>query len=149
MFSMKMKSDVLVLALGSNLGDRENCIKRAVDLLSGHFGPVKDFSGILETEAVGFDGPPFLNCVLSFDGVTEDAQEILRFCKETEKMLGRTDSPEYDADGNRIYHSRCIDIDILYYGDRQIDSPELTVPHPGVNSRGYLQELLKRLRYSR
>ena len=52
MFSMKMKSDVLVLALGSNLGDRENCIKRAVDLLSGHFGPVKDFSGILETEAV-------------------------------------------------------------------------------------------------
>lgn len=141
----KMKNDTLILALGSNLGDRENFIERAESLLSGYFGPVSVRSGIIETEAVGFDGPPFLNCILAFDGVRREPLEILSLCKETERRLGRTDSPEYDAGGRRIYRSRCIDIDIIYYGDRLVDTPELTIPHPGIRSREYLRELLGRL----
>ena len=144
-----MKSDTLVLALGSNLGDREYFIARAEALLSEHFGPVSARSGIIGTEAVGFDGPPFLNCLLAFEGVRQEPLEILAICKETERHLGRADSPEYDADGRRIYRSRCIDIDIIYYGDRRVNTPELTIPHPGVHSREYLQVLLGRLPYFR
>jgi 2-amino-4-hydroxy-6-hydroxymethyldihydropteridine diphosphokinase len=59
--------------------------------------------------------------------------------------MGRTDGPEYDADGQRIYHNRIIDIDILFFGDLQLESPRLTLPHPQVFSRPFVGELLAML----
>ena len=52
--------------------------------------------------------------------------------------MGRTDPPEYDGEGNRIYHSRIIDIDILFYGTERIDIPELTIPHKGIADRPFV-----------
>jgi 2-amino-4-hydroxy-6-hydroxymethyldihydropteridine diphosphokinase len=56
--------------------------------------------------------------------------------------MGRKDAPEYAADGSRIYHDRIIDIDILFYGDLRLNTPLLTIPHPQVESRSFVRELL-------
>ena len=59
--------------------------------------------------------------------------------------MGRTDLPEYDADGNRIYHSRVIDIDILFFGKEIIDTPELTIPHKGIAERPFVMIPLREI----
>lgn len=140
--------DTLVLALGSNLGDRGEYINRALDALEEAFGHPINISQIIENQAVGFDGPDFLNCIVEYGGVRCHPHEVLEKCKEIERRLGRTDVPEYDSCGCRIYHSRCIDIDILFYGNRVVDTPDLKIPHPGVYTRSYLQTLLSQLMIS-
>ena len=61
--------------------------------------------------------------------------------------MGRTDPPEYDGAGNRIYHSRVIDIDILFYGSEHISAPDLIIPHKDIENRPFvmipLQEVAK------
>ena len=61
--------------------------------------------------------------------------------------MGRTDPPEYDGSGNRIYHSRIIDIDILFYGTERITAPDLIIPHKDIENRPFvmipLQEVAK------
>ncbi|MBQ8060492.1 MAG: 2-amino-4-hydroxy-6-hydroxymethyldihydropteridine diphosphokinase [Bacteroidales bacterium] len=64
--------------------------------------------------------------------------EVLRRIKSIEREMGRTDPPEYDGEGNRVYHSRIIDIDILFYGAERIDLPELTIPHKGIADRPFV-----------
>ena len=59
--------------------------------------------------------------------------------------MGRTDPPEYDADGRRIYHSRIIDIDILFYGKEVIETEELTIPHPRIAERDFVKKPLKEI----
>jgi 2-amino-4-hydroxy-6-hydroxymethyldihydropteridine diphosphokinase len=55
-----------------------------------------------------------------------------------ERSMGRTGKGEMDAQGKRIYHSRTIDIDILFIGAETIDSPRLTVPHKGISDRPFV-----------
>ena len=52
--------------------------------------------------------------------------------------MGRLDPPEYDGAGNRIYHSRIIDIDILFLGALRMDTPELTIPHKDIQNRPFV-----------
>ena len=111
------------LGLGSNLGEREKNLLKAMNLMDEAFGMHPErISRIVETPAWGFDGQPFLNfCVLyrlPRTGTPEEhAAEILRQVKEVEKALGRNlDEPLLMRSGNRIYHDRIIDIDILCYG---------------------------------
>lgn len=141
-----MKKQKLYLSLGSNLGDRQKNIGTAIDLLQKAFGRhFLAISEIIETKAVGFDGADFLNCIIIFETARRPGN-ILRLCKSIEREMGRTDSPEYDNEGNRIYHDRIIDIDILIYGNVRIDTPYLKIPHPQVESRDYIKELLLNLR---
>ena len=132
----------LYLALGSNLGDRERNITRALDLLDIRLnGHALAISPMMETKAIGFDGKDFINCVALYD-CGSDPYEVLDICKSIERQMGRTDEREYDAEGRRVYHDRIIDIDILMYGDRKIDSDRLVLPHPQVETRPYIKELL-------
>lgn len=132
----------LYLALGSNLGDRERNITRALELLDIRFnGHALAISPMMETKAIGFDGKDFINCVALYD-CGSDPYEVLDICKSIERQMGRTDEREYDAEGRRVYHDRIIDIDILMYGDRKIDSDRLVLPHPQVETRPYIKELL-------
>lgn len=132
----------LYLALGSNLGDRERNITRALELLDIRFnGHALAISPMMETKAIGFDGKDFINCVAIYD-CGSDPFEVLDICKSIERQMGRTDEREYDAEGRRVYHDRIIDIDILMYGDRKIDSDRLVLPHPQVETRPYIKELL-------
>lgn len=135
----------LYLSLGTNLWDRHANIDRALSLLGEYFGqrPLR-LSPRIETEAVGFEGPDFINCIVVYE-TGQDPLEILRECKFIEERMGRKERPEFDLGGNRIYHNRIIDIDILMYGDIRMDTPTLVIPHPQVESRPFVRQLLDML----
>ena len=136
------------LGLGSNLGDRDVNLLRAVNLLDQAFGTHPErISRIVETPSWGFEGPDFLNlCVLyrlpRQGSPTDHATEILRQVKSVEKAMGREEDLVYDGDGNRIYHNRIIDIDILCYGTEIIKTEYLTVPHPLIAQRDFVKKPL-------
>lgn len=135
----------LYLSLGTNLGDRLANLDRAISLLNEFFGscPLR-CSPRIETAALGFEGPPFLNCIVVYE--TEEAPEsLLAACKAIEERMGRHDSPEYDSLGGRIYHDRIIDIDILLYGAVEINTDNLVIPHPQVRTRPFIRQLLDTL----
>jgi 2-amino-4-hydroxy-6-hydroxymethyldihydropteridine diphosphokinase len=113
----------IYFSLGSNIGDRERNIMEALRLMDEAFGVhYSALSRLIETKPMGFSGGKFLNAAVLYrvfrpaGSAEEAALGILDTVKMIERSMGRTDSPEYDPDGNRIYHSRIIDIDILFYG---------------------------------
>ncbi len=141
-----MAATDVYLSLGTNLGNRERNIRIALNLLSLILGtPRTGMSEIIETQAVGFDGPDFLNCVVRYR-TSKSPQTVLSICKSVERQMGRTDEPEYDANGARIYHDRVIDIDILLYGNKQLVTPNLTIPHPQLENRPFFKELIEQIK---
>ena len=140
-----MRQQELVLLLGTNLGDREENIRRALEALDKAFGGRRvKLTKIIETEACGFDGPPFLNAVVVYRSARKP-ENVLKICKRIERAMGRTDAPEYAPDGSRVYHNRIIDIDILFYGEHSVSTPQLSIPHPQVHSRPFVKQLLEML----
>ena len=137
-----MKAQDVYLSLGSNQGDRQARIEEALRRLDKALGrPYEALSSIIETPAWGFDGPPFLNCVVRYR-TARRPETLLKICKRIERAMGRRGAPEYDADGRRIYRDRPIDIDILLYGDLSVDTPELTIPHPLMREREFVMRPL-------
>lgn len=135
----------LYLSLGSNLGDRESHIKAALTALNRSYGRYTRISNIIETEPAGFDSPNrFLNLCVRYKVTrrTEDGlQECLRILhrvKAIEEQLGRDLTVSFDASGQRIYHDRPIDIDILFLGDIRVSSTLVTVPHPRIAERDFV-----------
>ena len=144
----------LYLSLGSNQGDRVQNIENALSLLNIELGmPYKAVSSYIETEPWGFDSDEkFINAAVHYElslpkGYNPEAEAlmILETCKDIEKRLGRRGEVQYDMDGNRIYTSRPIDIDILLFGDNKIDCPELTVPHKLMYERDFVMIPLKEI----
>lgn len=119
----------MYLALGSNLGDRMGNLKSAVECLSQKM-TIKKVSSVYETEPVYYEEQPlYFNAVVS--GVTElEPSDLLRFVKSIESDLGRQPSFRNAP--------RLIDIDILFYGDRAVQTAELTIPHPGIAERAFV-----------
>ncbi|MCR5276411.1 MAG: 2-amino-4-hydroxy-6-hydroxymethyldihydropteridine diphosphokinase [Bacteroidales bacterium] len=140
-----MKTETVYLGLGSNLGDRRANIEKALELLDEAVGTHWEaLSSIIETPAQGFDGPPFLNCAVRYR-YTGTPHRLLDACQRIERRLGRRKHPLTDALGRRIYESRPIDIDILLYGERKIDAPRLTVPHPRMQERDFVMRPLREI----
>ena len=118
----------IYLALGSNLGDREANLNGALHLISGKLKPIK-VSAIYETEPEGGAKQPlYLNQVGLF-ATTLPPLALLTILKGFELKMGR-DTPSGT--------SRVIDIDILMYGDKVINTLELTIPHPRLTSRAFV-----------
>ncbi|MBR5176093.1 MAG: 2-amino-4-hydroxy-6-hydroxymethyldihydropteridine diphosphokinase [Bacteroidales bacterium] len=133
-------------SLGSNLGDRERNISEALLRMDEAFGThYSALSTIIETEPMGFSGEAFLNAAVLYRIPAESPLWTLYQVKSIEKEMGRTDPPEYDAKGNRVYHSRVIDIDILFYGKEIIDTPELIIPHIGIAERPFVMIPLREI----
>ena len=117
-------------SLGSNLGDRKANILEALRRMDEAFGVhYSALSSLIETEPVGFSGGKFLNAAVLYRIPAESPLWTLYMIKSIEREMGRMDPPEYDSEGKRVYHSRIIDIDILFYGREIIDITELTIPH--------------------
>jgi len=133
---------MIYLALGSNLGDREWNLEQALALLADALKVDMLCSRVLETEAVGFEGPAFLNQAVCFESdIAPEA--LLDLCQDIEVQLGRPrHKAEYDASGRRIFHNRTMDIDILKFNDLEIHTDRLVIPHPQLWERAYVQELL-------
>lgn len=137
---------MICLLLGSNLGDREKNLARAREMLAERLQVTLRCSGIMETEAIGFDGADFLNQAVCFEKEM-DPFDLLGLTQSCEEEMGREPHPaEYDRDGKRIYKDRIIDVDILEFNDLQIDTEKLTLPHPQVLSRPFVKELMKQLK---
>ena len=133
------------LALGSNLGDRKGNLEKALTYLDGLVGERLRESSVMETEAVGFKGAPFLNMVAAYRTALTP-RELLAACKKVEAQLGRKPGEaEYDASGRRIYHDRPIDVDILLFGDMHIMEEGLVIPHPGLRDRAFFREPLNEI----
>ncbi len=134
------------LGLGTNEGDREKNLDEALKAIASlpdtRLGKV---SGMIRTKAYGFDGPDFLNCCCRID--TElGPRDLLNAVKKIERDMGRTAPPEYDGNGARIYRNRIIDIDILLYGDMEINEDDLTIPHRHMPERDFVMIPLNEIR---
>jgi 2-amino-4-hydroxy-6-hydroxymethyldihydropteridine diphosphokinase len=127
------------IGLGSNVGDREEWLRRAVELLRAE--PEIDvvaFSSVRETEPVGYaDQPCFLNAAVEVKTALPP-RELLDRLLAVEQALGRR------RDGPR-FGPRTIDLDLLLYGDEAIDEAGLTVPHPRLAERRFALEPLYEL----
>ena len=127
------------VGLGSNLGDREATIHRALELLGAEEDiEVTAVSSLLETDPVGYeDQPRFLNGAAALR--TElPARDLLERMFGVERELGRTRT------GPR-FGPRTIDLDLLLYGQESIDEPGLRIPHPRLAERRFVLEPLAEL----
>jgi 2-amino-4-hydroxy-6-hydroxymethyldihydropteridine diphosphokinase len=125
---------MVYLSLGSNVGDRAANLKTAIERLQ-QLGPVIASSSLYETEPVETLEKQawFLNCAVAME--TEfTPQDFLASILMIEQGMGRQRI--------RPKGPRTIDIDILLFGTAVIDSPELTVPHPGLQQRRFVLEPL-------
>lgn len=115
------------LGLGSNLGDRQENLDRALDYLSQRLRLGK-VSPVYDTEPLGdTDQPHFLNMVCQVFTYLEPTA-LLTLVKGIEKKLGRT---------GKSGAPRPIDIDILLFGEQVIDTPDLIIPHPKMTDRAF------------
>ena len=129
-------SQIVYLSLGSNLGDRQANLRSAISRLQ-ELGKVTAVSSFYETQPVDLiDQPWFINAVVEFD--TElGPQELMAAIIRIEEDMGR----------RRITRKgpRTIDIDLLLFGQKVIDEPGLTVPHPAMHQRRFVLEPLAEL----
>ncbi len=117
------------LGLGSNMGNRQDNLGRALDFLSQRMR-VEAVSSVYETEPVGnIEQPRFLNLVCQIN-TRLAPMGLLALAKGIESKLGRVPG------GHNA--PRPIDIDILLYGDQVIDTPELGIPHPRLTERAFV-----------
>jgi 2-amino-4-hydroxy-6-hydroxymethyldihydropteridine diphosphokinase len=123
------ESTEVYLGLGTNLGDRQANLDKALSLLSQRLGKLR-VSSVYDTEPVGnINQPRFLNLVCQ--GYTNLAPvELLALAKGIELKLGRA--------LHRSSDPRPIDVDILFYGDQVVETPELTIPHPRLTQRAFV-----------
>jgi 2-amino-4-hydroxy-6-hydroxymethyldihydropteridine diphosphokinase len=120
----------VAIALGSNLGDREEHLAHAITRLSGMLTDVR-VSSFYNTPAEGVTEPQpdYLNAALS--GMTTlPAVDLLEAMLAIERERGRS-RPSFRA-------SRTLDLDLIFYGDQMINTPELTVPHARWRERAFV-----------
>jgi len=127
------------VGLGSNLGDRRVLLERALELLAAQPGlDVVAVSSFRETDPVGYvDQPRFLNGACAVE-TSLGPREVLERLLAVECELGR------ERAGPR-YGPRTIDLDLLLYGQEQLDEHGLTVPHPRLAERSFALEPLVEL----
>ena len=117
------------LGLGSNLGNRQGNLDWALDFLSQRLR-VEKVSSVYDTEPLGNTNQPrFLNLVCQISTGLEP-MALLTLAKGIERKLGRLPHTSNAP--------RPIDIDILFYGDQVIETPELVIPHPRLTERAFV-----------
>ena len=150
------------LSLGTNLGDKEENLQRAIQQITKRIGPVKAQSSFIETEPWGFQSPnKFLNAVICVETALLP-YELLHETQSIERAMGRkTKTSAIGGASVPAYQDRIIDIDILLYyegtnpvpmqekedwnGSIRISSPTLIIPHPYIKERDFVLVPLKEI----
>ncbi|MBU1488007.1 2-amino-4-hydroxy-6-hydroxymethyldihydropteridine diphosphokinase [bacterium] len=127
------------ICLGSNLGDREENLKKAVELVGKvSLIRVSKASSLYETEPVGKkDQGCFLNQVIEVETALTPL-ELLGYLQEVEAKLGRERKDLSSTSIGERWGPRTVDLDILLYGDIQIDQADLRIPHPEMHRRAFV-----------
>lgn len=121
---------IAYIGIGSNLGNRkENCLS-ALRLVSAEAGTIIKQSSLYETRPWGVeDQPKFIN--MAAELLTETGpKQLLEILKKIEKELGREETHRWGP--------RTIDLDILFYDDLILETPDLRIPHPLMHLREFV-----------
>jgi len=132
-------SEIVYIALGSNLGDRDAYLRQAREAIAAiPECRVLAASSVEETAPLGgVAQPSYLNQMLAVE-TTLDPIALLIQLQRIESEAGRTRSDRWA--------SRTLDLDIVLFGDRVVNSGELIIPHPGLPERPFWQRELAELR---
>ena len=131
---------VVYLGIGTNLGDKEDNLRFALENIEEQIGKIISCSVPYASEAWGFESKnSFLNIVVSIE--TQLAPfDLLDVTQKIEKLMGRE---KKSVDG--VYSDRIIDIDILLYDNLKMNTDRLILPHPGLKDRLFFQIPLKEI----
>ena len=125
------------VGLGTNLGDKEQNLRDAVQKIEEQIGKVVSLSAFYVTAPWGFSSDnSFLNAAVCVETKLSPL-EVLQETQMIEKELGRTQKSV-----NRMYSDRLIDIDLLLYGDKILQDERLSLPHPLMDERKFVLEPL-------
>lgn len=124
----------LYIGLGSNLGDRSALLDEALRLIDERVGHVVRVSSYYETEPWGFQSDNIFLNAAALVITTLSPQHCLKETQHIERQLGRVDKT---VDG--AFQDRPIDIDLLMYDDLKVNEPDLTLPHPHIEEREFVQ----------
>lgn len=125
------------LGLGTNLGDKEQNLRMAVDKINGRIGKVISLSAFYVTAPWGFNSQnSFLNAACCVE-TTLSVWEVLDGTQQIEQEIGRKNKSVGGA-----YADRLIDIDLLLYGDLVMKTDRLTLPHPLMTQRDFVMKPL-------
>lgn len=135
-----MSHNLVILLLGTNLGDKNLNLEIATTHISKRIGEIVNQSEILETEPIGFESDQnFLNQTLCVDTKFSPIQ-LLNEIKSIENEMGRTYTKNRAAG---VYENRIIDIDILIFNQINFESDKLLLPHHQIFSRNFVKLLLR------
>ena len=133
----KHQTTTAYIGVGSNLGDRETNLRRAIAMLVETPGmEVRRVSAFLENPAVGGpeDAPPFLNAAVEAHVTTISPDVLMRRLLDIETAMGRIRANRWEP--------RPIDLDLLLFGDQIIGTDKLIVPHPLMHERRFVLQPL-------
>ncbi len=122
-------ANVFIL-LGGNVGDKSKIFNLTSQQIADKIGRIAQTSAIYATESWGFKSDLFWNQLLIVD-TPHNPHEVLRLTQIIEMELGRTSKGE-------IYENRTIDLDLLFYDDLILSTPQLTIPHPKIAVRKFV-----------
>ena len=126
---MSSKLVTVYLGLGSNLGDRQENLDKALEYLSQRLR-LAEVSSVYDTEPMGNpEQPRFLNMVCQVNTMLTP-KELLVLAKGIDRKMGRMPGSPNSP--------RTSDIDILFYGDEVIKMPDLVIPHPRLTERAFI-----------
>lgn len=116
------------VSVGSNV-NRERNISHAIDLLRARFGELQ-LSSVYETEAVGFDGAPFLNMIVAFEADVEPSDLVCEL-HAIERCCGR-------KRGDERFGPRTLDLDLVVFGDRVVREDDVQLPREEVSTQAFV-----------
>ena len=126
----RLKGEI-ILALGSNLGNREDNLSKSISLIGKKIGKVTKISKYFENNPVGFDSTnTFINMCIKVE-TTKEPLEILKELSSIEKSLGRKKT-------KKEYEDRPLDVDIILFNELVMTSEDLIIPHPRYTSRPFV-----------
>jgi deoxyguanosine kinase len=130
-----MHEQTVLIGIGSNTGDRLDHLQSAIDAIHTQIGSIDQISWLYQTPALGFEGADFINGCLKVSTQLE-ASQVLDKLLVIEQHLGRF---RHD-DGQ--YHSRTIDLDLLFFDSLISKSERLELPHPRLHERRFVLQPL-------
>ncbi len=131
----EIKEKHVVIALGSNLGDKTENLRLALKEIESNIGKIDRVSQFLESEPWVFESEnSFLNaCLTCYTRLSP--HQLLAKLKNIEQQLGRIKN-------QTTYEDRCIDLDLIFYHDERIETSDLIVPHPHFKTRTFVMNPL-------
>ena len=129
------------LSLGANIGNREQTIQQALQMIEQQIGHVLRCSSFYYSAPCGFDSEnEFCNICCALE-TNMEADEVLAYTQQIEKQLGRDYKSDHHS-AHPVYRDRTIDIDLILVFDEQreitINTPTLTIPHPHYKERDFV-----------